>query len=119
MAVAGKRTWQAAADLAARFDGGSGLFHCFGDAGLHVSGQGVDRARHGRAVLPRGVQLIDERDHDAKDCLVQIEILGQIAQKLEPGDVDPLKDIAARAPMRVLSDKTDLRRAGRRPSLVG
>jgi hypothetical protein len=49
-----------------------------------IHGQGVNRASDRRNILPRRVQLIYKRKHNAKGCIIQTHVLRQIAQQLCP-----------------------------------
>jgi len=82
------------------------LFHPSADPITQIYRQGVDRTGHESQIMPRGMQLVDQRNHDAKGGLVQIKIVTQIAQQLNPGDVDASIDNAIVVALR--PDQIDL-----------
>lgn len=59
----------------AKFELGLWLFHCRLDTRPEFGWEVVDRLRNGREILSRGMQLVDERDHDRQRRFIEIQIM--------------------------------------------
>ncbi|MDO9641037.1 MAG: hypothetical protein Q7J44_21105, partial [Pseudotabrizicola sp.] len=69
------------------------ISECSTDPGPHIGWLSFYGKCHGSQVAPDHMQLVNQRHDDAKRIFVQIKTIGQIAQQLHAGDIDPVKDM--------------------------